>query len=29
MGSYLDNPIKEKHPEAGGNENAWWGICGM
>ena len=29
MGGYLDKPIKDKNPEWGGTDMAWWGICGM
>ena len=29
MGAYLDTPMKDKNPETGGTEIAWWGACGM
>ena len=29
MGGFLDQPIKDKNPEPGQNENFAWGACGM
>ena len=29
MGAYLDQPIKDKNPESGINEQCAWGACSM